>query len=166
MHIKITVLESDGLLEQYVTATDPEYGGTTFLRNIDKIHYTIRRQSQKTVIFINLKSIAIPVTRRGSPYGCETSRLPRFPDNRVTVAMSYQPYAPAVLYSEESWYTFLLEAESPQGHRAAGRIRWIEKSNDLIRNRTRGLPTCSIVPPNIISRFWEFEISYIGMYSK
>jgi hypothetical protein len=29
----------------------------------------------------------------------------------------------------------------------AGRIRPIEKSSDLIRNRTHNLPACSIVPP-------------------
>jgi hypothetical protein len=34
----------------------------------------------------------------------------------------------------------------PQGHSAAGRIRSIEKSNDLIGNQTRDLPACSIVP--------------------
>jgi hypothetical protein len=34
----------------------------------------------------------------------------------------------------------------PQGHSAAGRIRSIEESNDLIGNRTRDLPACSIVP--------------------
>jgi hypothetical protein len=34
----------------------------------------------------------------------------------------------------------------PQGHSAAGRIRSIEKSSDLIGNRTRDLPACSIVP--------------------
>jgi hypothetical protein len=28
----------------------------------------------------------------------------------------------------------------------AGRVRSIEKSNDLIRNETRDLPACSIVP--------------------
>jgi hypothetical protein len=30
------------------------------------------------------KGIAIPVTGRGGPYGCETSRLPHFLDNRLT----------------------------------------------------------------------------------
>jgi hypothetical protein len=30
------------------------------------------------------KSKAIPVTDRGSPQGCETSRLPHFLDNRLT----------------------------------------------------------------------------------
>jgi hypothetical protein len=34
----------------------------------------------------------------------------------------------------------------PQGHSAAGRIRSIEKSNDLIGIRTRDFPDCSIVP--------------------
>jgi hypothetical protein len=33
----------------------------------------------------------------------------------------------------------------PQGHDAAGRIRSNEKSNDLLGNRTRDLPACSIV---------------------
>jgi hypothetical protein len=49
-----------------------------------------------------------------------------------------QPYALAALYPQkESSYLFLLEA---------GRIKSIEKSNDLIGNRTRDLPACSIVP--------------------
>jgi hypothetical protein len=34
----------------------------------------------------------------------------------------------------------------PQTHSAAGRIRSIEKSNELVGYRTRGLPSCSIVP--------------------
>jgi hypothetical protein len=34
----------------------------------------------------------------------------------------------------------------PQGHSAAERIRSIEKSNDLMGNRTRDLPACNIVP--------------------
>jgi hypothetical protein len=35
---------------------------------------------------------------------------------------------------------------SPQGHSVAGRIRSIEKSNDLTRTQTHDLPSCSIVP--------------------
>jgi hypothetical protein len=34
----------------------------------------------------------------------------------------------------------------PQGHSAAGNIRSIEKSSELIGNRTRDLPACSTVP--------------------
>jgi hypothetical protein len=53
----------------------------------------------------------------------------------------------AALYPQkDSWYSFLLEAESPQGHSVAGRIRPIEKFNDLDGNRTRDLLACSIVP--------------------
>jgi hypothetical protein len=33
----------------------------------------------------------------------------------------------------------------PQGHGAAGRINQLKKSNDLIGNRTRDFPACSIV---------------------
>jgi hypothetical protein len=35
---------------------------------------------------------------------------------------------------------------SNQGHSADGMIMPIEKSNELIGNRTRDLPTCSVVP--------------------
>jgi hypothetical protein len=31
-----------------------------------------------------LNGKAIPVTGRGGPYGCETSRIPHFLDNRLT----------------------------------------------------------------------------------
>jgi hypothetical protein len=52
----------------------------------------------------------------------------------------------AALYSkEDSSYSFLLEAESTPNHTEAGRIRLIEKSNDLIGNRTRELPACASI---------------------
>jgi hypothetical protein len=49
---------------------------------------------------------------------CETSRPPHFLDNRLTdggevITLTYQPTA---LYpQEDSWYSFLLEAESTPG---------------------------------------------------
>jgi hypothetical protein len=46
---------------------------------------------------------------------------------------------------QDSWYSFLLEADDPR-HCAAGRIRSIEKSIDLIGNETSDLLACSIVP--------------------
>jgi hypothetical protein len=47
-----------------------------------------------------------------------------------------QPYALATLYNRLS---------QPQSHSAAERIRSIEKSNDLIGDRTRYFPACTIV---------------------
>jgi hypothetical protein len=38
----------------------------------------------------------------------------------------------ALCPQEDSWYSFLSEDESTQGHSAAGRIRSTEKSNDLL----------------------------------
>jgi hypothetical protein len=53
---------------------------------------------------------------------------------------------PAAFYTkEDSWCSFLLEPNWSQCLSMAGRIRSIEKLNDLIGNRTRCLPVCSIV---------------------
>jgi hypothetical protein len=72
------------------------------------------------------KGKAIPVTSRGGPWGCETSRLPHFLDSRLTDGDEV--------------------VSRPQGHSAVGRIMSTEKSNDLIGNRTRDLQACSTVP--------------------
>jgi hypothetical protein len=94
------------------------------------------------------KSKANPVTGREGPWRCEMSRLSHFLDNRLTdngevVSLTLRPpFTP----KENSWYSFLLEAESTPGLCAARKIRSIEKSNGVIGNRTRDLPTCSIVP--------------------
>jgi hypothetical protein len=93
---------------------------------------------------------AIHVTGLGGPYGYETSRIPHFLDNRLTeddevVSHTRQPpFTP----HEDSWYSFLLEAESTQGHNAARRTRSIDKIH-LVGDRTRDLPACSIVPLNL-----------------
>jgi hypothetical protein len=69
--------------------------------------------------------------------------LPHFLDNRQTdggEVVSLTRRLAAVYPHEDSWYSFLLEAESTAGpHSATGRIRSIEKSNYLIRNRIRYL---------------------------
>jgi hypothetical protein len=57
--------------------------------------------------------LAIRKIGRGGTYVSETSRLPHFLDNRLTDGGEFGPYAPAALYPQEnSWYSFLLEAES------------------------------------------------------
>jgi hypothetical protein len=66
------------------------------------------------------------VTGHGGPYGCETSKLPHFLDNLLTDGdelVSPTRRQAALYRQEDSWYSFLLEAESPQGHSAAGRVR-------------------------------------------
>jgi hypothetical protein len=70
-----------------------------------------------------------------------------FPDNWLTdggevVSLTHRPpFTP----QEDSWYSFPLEAESPQSHSAAGWIRSFENSN-LTGNRTRDLSAFSTVP--------------------
>jgi hypothetical protein len=72
---------------------------------------------QWQVYRIKLKGKAIHVTGHGNPYGCETSRLPHFLDNRLTHAGEVvslkrrPPFNP----QEDSWYSFLLEVESTPG---------------------------------------------------
>jgi hypothetical protein len=48
---------------------------------------------------------------------CEASKLPHFLDSRLTDGGEVgQPFAPAALHpQEDSWYSFLLEAESTPG---------------------------------------------------
>jgi hypothetical protein len=93
------------------------------------------------------KGKAIPVTGCGGPYGCETSRLPHFVDNRLTDGgkvvniMRRPPFTP----QEYSWYSFLLEAVDPRAIVRLGGLGQL-KNHDLTGNRTRDLPDCSIVP--------------------
>jgi hypothetical protein len=76
---------------------------------------------------------------------CETSRLPHFLDNRLTVG------GEVVSLARRSHFTpwkipgshFCYRLSRPQGHSAAGSITSTEKSNH-IGNRTRNLPACRI----------------------
>jgi hypothetical protein len=60
---------------------------------------------------------AIPATRRESPSVCETSRLPHFLHNRFTGSGKVVSFTrrPPFTPKEDSWYSFLLEAELPPG---------------------------------------------------
>jgi hypothetical protein len=72
-------------------------------------------------------------------HSVETSRLPCFLDSQFTdggqvVSLTRRPpFTPRKIPVTH----FCYRLSRPQGHSAAGRIRSIEKSNDLIRNRTR-----------------------------
>jgi hypothetical protein len=91
--------------------------------------------------------LTIPVTGRGDPQGCETSRLNIFHvigsqmAARLSALRTGRPLPPRKIPGTH----FCLRLSRPQGHGAPGRIRSIEKSND-VGNRTRDLPGCSIVP--------------------
>jgi hypothetical protein len=63
------------------------------------------------------KGKATPLTGHGGPLGCETSRLPHFLNNRLTYGRKVVSprRRPPVSSQEDSWYSFLLEAESTPG---------------------------------------------------
>jgi hypothetical protein len=56
----------------------------------------------------------IPVTDRGCPLGCEMSRLPHFLDKWLTDGGEDVSFTRRPLFTpqEDSWYSFLSEAES------------------------------------------------------
>jgi hypothetical protein len=60
---------------------------------------------------------AIRAIGLGCPYGCETSRLPHFPDNQLKDGgkVVSPTRRPPVTLQEDSWYSFLLEAVSIPG---------------------------------------------------
>jgi hypothetical protein len=63
-----------------------------------------------------IKCKDIPVTGREGPCGCETWGLPYFLDNRLTDGGELSVLRTAALYpQEDSWYSFLLQAESTPG---------------------------------------------------
>jgi hypothetical protein len=66
-----------------------------------------------------IKVVAMPLTCIGGPLGCETSRLPHFLDSQLTDSgevVSFMFRLPSYP-QEDSWYSFLLEAESTPGPR-------------------------------------------------
>jgi hypothetical protein len=80
------------------------------------------------------KGIAIPVTGRGGPWGCEMLRLPHFVNNRLTdggkvVSLTRRtPFNPL----EDSWYSFLLRGwVEPRGIVQLEGLGQLKISNNL-----------------------------------
>jgi hypothetical protein len=100
-------------------------------QKITKLCCTIvRLLFQGNLLFaVKKRGKAIPVPGHGGPKGCERLRVPRYLDNRLTdggkvVSLTRRPpFTP----QEDSWYSFLLGAESTPAS-ATGRIRSIEKN--------------------------------------
>jgi hypothetical protein len=71
----------------------------------------------QTLIKGTPKGKAIPITGRGGPWVCETSRLPHFLDNQLTDGVEVVSFTrrPLFTHQEDSWYSFPLEAESIPG---------------------------------------------------
>jgi hypothetical protein len=84
----------------------------------------------------------IPVTGRGGPEVCEMSRLPYFLVKRLTVGgeMVSLTLLPTYNPRKISGIHFFQRLSLPHGYSAAGRIRSIKNSNDLIGNRSGYLP--------------------------
>jgi hypothetical protein len=64
------------------------------------------------------KGKAIPVRGREGPYGCGTSKLPHFlytVSSQMAVRLSALRAGRPLPPQEDSWYSFLLEAESTPG---------------------------------------------------
>jgi hypothetical protein len=63
------------------------------------------------------ESKVIPVTGHGGPQGCEMLRLPHFIDNRLTDGSEVVSLTRQLHFNtqEDSWYSFLLEAELSPG---------------------------------------------------
>jgi hypothetical protein len=76
-------------------------------------------EAMELVPIVLKEGTAIPVTGRGDPQGCETSRLAHCLDNRLKdVGKIVRPTRrPPFSLREDFWYTFLLDAES---HAASG----------------------------------------------
>ena len=79
--------------------------------------------------------------------GFQEVEIPRFQDNRHMKVVRLSALRTGRLYTPGySWYSFLLEAESTQGHSEAGRIMSMKNYNDAIGNQTRDLSACSAAP--------------------
>jgi hypothetical protein len=104
-------------------------------------------------LWVPAKSKAIPVTGHEGPQGCEMSRLPHLLDNQLTEGSKVVSLTcrPPITPQEDSWYSFLLGWVNPRPIMQLEGLGNLKNSDDLIRNRTRDLPACSIVTqPNML----------------
>jgi hypothetical protein len=113
----------------------------------------------------NEKGRAILVTSRGSTWYCETSRLPHFLDNRLTqmeVNLSALRTCRALPQERLLVLISCQRSSQTQGHNAAVRMRYFEKSNNFVGKWTSNLLACSIVPQrNTLQHASAWNIMYM-----
>ena len=98
-------------------------------------------------VILHCKGKAVPLQARSGP---KVSRKLRFPDLMTTaqdggkvVSLTHRPPLPP---GNTPGTHFCWRLSRPQGRSATGRIMPLKNSNDIIGNRTRDLPVCSVVP--------------------
>jgi hypothetical protein len=101
-------------------------------------------------------------TGREDPWGCETSRLPHFLDNRLTGSGEVVSPTPQLLFTPRKipGTHFCYRLSRPQSHSAPGRIKSTEKSNYLVGNRSRDLPARSVERVYLILNHIIYVVPY------
>jgi len=94
-----------------------------------------------------VKGKAVPLQARSGPEGSRKLRIPDFMTTAQVggkvVSLTHRPPLPP---GNTPGTHVCLRLSRPQGHTANRRIMSPRNSNDTIRNQTRDLPVCSVVP--------------------
>jgi hypothetical protein len=133
-HRKLAVVcaEQDQVAAQHYSAVRSFFVSATALKCISDPAWCLE------IVMQNKMKLSLKHSN-GGPEGYETSRLPHFADNRLTSGAEFltltrwPPFTPTKIPGTH----FCQRLSQSQGHSAAGRIRSVEISNDLIENRTR-----------------------------
>ena len=104
-----------------------------------------------------------------SPWGLQEVEAPRFHNIWHIKAVRLSALRTGRLYSPGNFpgTHFCYRLSWPQGRSKAGRIMSIKNSNDIIRNRTRDLPSCTAVPePTAPPRVPFIYMLYVLMHNR
>jgi hypothetical protein len=99
------------------------------VRNVLVPSRLLKNTNEQNIWNCNLKSKVIPLTGSGGPYICETSILSHFLHHRLTDGGETVSLTSRPSFTQNSWYSFLLEAESTPGPQRGWKVRSIQKSS-------------------------------------